>query len=48
MVDLYEKWVNDYPIISIEDGFAEEDWETWAEASSRLNLKFSWSVMICL
>lgn len=39
MVDLYEKWVNDYPIISIEDGFAEEDWETWKEASERLNSK---------
>ena len=39
MVDLYESWVNQYPIISIEDGFAEEDWETWAEASRRLNQK---------
>lgn len=37
MVDLYESWVNQYPIISIEDGFAEEDWDTWAEASKRLN-----------
>ena len=39
MVDLYEQWVNDYPIISIEDGFSEEDWETWKEASDRLNSK---------
>jgi len=39
MVDLYESWVNQYPIISIEDGFAEEDWETWAEASRRLASK---------
>jgi enolase len=39
MVDLYESWVNQYPIISIEDGFAEEDWDTWAEASRRLNQK---------
>ena len=39
MVDLYEQWVNDYPIISIEDGFSEEDWETWKEVSDRLNSK---------
>ena len=27
MVKLYEKWVKKYPIVSIEDGFAEDDWE---------------------
>jgi enolase len=36
MVDFYEKWINQYPIISIEDGFSEDDWETWNEASKRL------------
>ena len=29
MVDFFEDWVNKYPIISIEDGMAEEDWEGW-------------------
>ncbi|MDI6767246.1 MAG: phosphopyruvate hydratase [Bacteroidota bacterium] len=29
MVKLYEKWVKNYPIISIEDGMAENDWEGW-------------------
>jgi enolase len=29
MVDYYVKWVKDYPIISIEDGMAEDDWEGW-------------------
>ncbi len=29
MVRLYEEWVRQYPIISIEDGFAEDDWEGW-------------------
>jgi enolase len=29
MVDFYVKWINDYPIISIEDGMAEDDWEGW-------------------
>ncbi len=29
MVDFYVKWASDYPIISIEDGMAEDDWEGW-------------------
>ena len=30
MVALYEDWVRQYPILSIEDGVAESDWEGWA------------------
>ena len=29
MVDYYDNWVNKYPIISIEDGLAEDDWDGW-------------------
>jgi enolase len=29
MVDYYVKWTQQYPIISIEDGMAEDDWEGW-------------------
>jgi enolase len=29
MVKMYEKWVKDYPIVSIEDGLGEKDWEGW-------------------
>jgi enolase len=29
MVEFYSEWVNKYPIISIEDGLAEDDWESW-------------------
>jgi enolase 1/2/3 len=29
MVELYADWVNKYPIISIEDGLAEDDWDGW-------------------
>jgi len=29
MVELYAGWVKDYPIISIEDGLAEDDWDGW-------------------
>ncbi|MGH8033953.1 MAG: phosphopyruvate hydratase [Lysobacterales bacterium] len=34
-VDYLERWVADYPIISIEDGMAENDWDGWAELSAR-------------
>jgi enolase len=36
MIDLYEQWINEYPIISIEDGLAEDDWEGWAALRQRL------------
>ena len=29
MAEYWEKWASDYPIISIEDGMAEDDWEGW-------------------
>jgi enolase len=36
MVQVYEKWISQYPIISIEDGLAEHDWEGWRLLSQRL------------
>jgi enolase len=36
MVDLYAEWCRQYPIISIEDGLDEDDWEGWSELSRRL------------
>ena len=30
MVELYQKWCERYPIVSIEDGLAEDDWDGWA------------------
>jgi enolase len=36
MVDYWEALVSKYPIISIEDGMAEEDWEGWAELTRRI------------
>ncbi|MBC7220792.1 phosphopyruvate hydratase [Candidatus Bipolaricaulota bacterium] len=36
LVDLYEDWIARYPIVSIEDGLAEEDWEGWALLTQRL------------
>ena len=39
MVDFLEAWVDKYPIISIEDGMAEEDWEGWKLLTERLGKK---------
>ncbi len=39
MVDFLESWANKYPIISIEDGMAEEDWEGWKMLTERLESK---------
>jgi enolase len=36
MVDFYAEWVDQYPIISIEDGLHEDDWESWALMMERL------------
>lgn len=39
MVRLYEDWVRQFPIISIEDGFAEDDWEGWKMMTEVLGKK---------
>lgn len=36
MIDFWENWVNQYPILSIEDGLAEDDWEGWRQLTERL------------
>lgn len=36
MVALYERWLERYPIVSIEDGLAEDDWEGWRLLTERL------------
>ncbi len=36
MVELYGAWVDDYPIVSIEDGLHEDDWDGWAEMTKAL------------
>jgi enolase len=36
LVDLYADWKQSYPIVSIEDGLDEDDWEGWAELTRRL------------
>jgi len=39
MVALYGAWVDKYPIVSIEDGLAEDDWEGWAKLTEVLGGK---------
>lgn len=39
MIGYYEELVNSYPIVSIEDGLAEDDWEGWRELTERLGGK---------
>ena len=36
MVDFYVKWAGEYPIVSIEDGMAEDDWEGWRLITEKL------------
>lgn len=36
LVSLYEEWLDSYPIVSIEDGLAEEDWAGWKMMTERL------------
>ncbi len=39
MVDFWQSWANQYPIISIEDGMAEDDWDGWKMLSERIGKK---------
>jgi enolase len=39
MVDYYENWVKQYPIVSLEDGLAEDDWEGWEILTEKLGGK---------
>lgn len=36
MIDFWEDWIGRYPIISIEDALAEDDWEGWEQLTSRI------------
>lgn len=36
LLDIYKSWSEKYPLISIEDGFSEDDWDSWIKATSAL------------
>lgn len=39
MIDYWAEWVKNYPIISIEDGLAEDDWKGWTKLTKKLGSK---------
>jgi len=39
MVDFWAKWIKDYPIVSIEDGLAQDDWESWILMTKKMGDK---------
>ena len=39
MIDMYAEWIEKYPIISIEDGLGERDWDGWKKLTDRLGDK---------
>ncbi|MBL7214094.1 MAG: phosphopyruvate hydratase [Phycisphaerae bacterium] len=39
MIDLWAAWVKKYPIVSLEDGLAEDDWDGWAKLTKKLGDK---------
>jgi len=39
MVEFWAKWINDYPIVSIEDGLAQDDWDSWKLMTKELGNK---------
>jgi len=36
LIDLWQDWIRQYPIVSVEDGLAEDDWAGWVELTERL------------
>jgi enolase len=39
MIELYEDWIRQYPIVSIEDGLAEADWEGWKQLTAAIGAR---------
>jgi len=39
LIDLWERWVDTYPIVSLEDGLGEDDWAGWRELTARIGSK---------
>jgi enolase len=39
LVDFWESWIRQYPLVSLEDGLGEDDWETWPLLTERLGNK---------
>lgn len=36
LLNIYKSWAEKYPLVSIEDGFSEDDWDSWAKATTEM------------
>lgn len=36
LLGIYKSWTEKYPLVSIEDGFAEDDWDSWTKATTEM------------
>lgn len=36
LLGIYQKWTEKYPLVSIEDGFSEDDWDSWVKATAAI------------
>lgn len=41
MIEIYEQWIKKYPLISIEDGLSEDDWENWQLLTKKIGKKIT-------
>lgn len=39
LVELYKEFISQYPVVSIEDGFDQDDWESWAELTKNTDIQ---------
>ncbi|MBI3819171.1 MAG: phosphopyruvate hydratase [Planctomycetes bacterium] len=39
LIDLYESWAKDFPLVSIEDGLSEDDWASWKQLTERIGAR---------
>ncbi|MDD5432949.1 MAG: phosphopyruvate hydratase [Candidatus Omnitrophica bacterium] len=39
LIQIYEKWISKYPVLSIEDGLGEHDWDGWKDMTAKLGSK---------
>ena len=39
LISLYDKWVDEYPVVSIEDGLGEKDWPGWKELTAKMGTR---------
>lgn len=39
LADLYRSFIKDYPVVSIEDGFDQDDWENWTKFKASTDIQ---------